>query len=804
MGTTIYLIHHTHTDIGYTELQGRITDRQVDFIRQALRFVEEDDRFCWTCETFWAVEQFLKVAAPDEEHRFVEAVRAGRIGLSASYVNYSELLDYATHRALTRRARAFADAHGLPLTSAMTADINGHALGYARALCDDGVEHLFACVHTYHGMYPLFRNQVPFYWQLPGGQRLLVWSGDHYHLGNELGLVPGAWMSHMVDDTIRPGDTNLSVAERRIPRYLEMLQAQGYRYDFVPLMVSGLMTDNAPPSPRIPAFLETWNARHGDAVRVELTTLDAFFDVVRGAGLDLPVYEGLWPDWWADLTVATPAAVQVFREGQRQLALYRSLADGHPQAGAASPRDAVRPAHVEDALALFAEHTFGHSATYTHPDHLLVAACLDRKRGYAAEAYDGAQRLVDRATARRGGIPFQAERSLRFRLLNPYDTDYTGYAALELDGFEWGSVDVRFEPEAGPAAVHGIRAADVDTGEVVPSQAFRVPRGIQLRLYLTLAPGATRTVEIQRADDRPERPFVRVSPHQGIDGARDVQHAAPCSAGTFGLETPTVRLAWRAGDGIVSWVDRATGRELLDPERAHQAFTPVYEVSPGSPRTPMGRNRKGLNVERSAGRLVNVRSAETGTLFATVVLDYALPGTRQCTLLLRACRHAPRVEVEVSLHKETCRDVESVYLALPFTAGPGAALWIDTSVRPMRPWHDQLPGTLTDFYHLYHGYGLVGDGYGVSVAMPDTPLLQLGDLAVRPRLLAGMPELAAERQRPYAWLMNNVWETNANVDLAGFYRFRYTVSWGAALATPEAIVEACRLQNQGLVTYRSP
>jgi hypothetical protein len=267
------------------------------------------------------------------------------------------------------------------------------------------------------------------------------------------------------------------------------------------------------------------------------------------------------------------------------------------------------------------------------------------------------------------------------------------------------------------------------------------------------------------------------------------------------LETAHVRIAWSA-DGLVSWIDQAAGRELLDPEQAHPAFTPVYEVSPGSPRTPMGRNRKGPGVLRSAGRVTGVRGVETGPLFATHTLDYTLPGTQACAVTLRACRDRPLVQVEVALHKETCRDVESVYLSLPFTAGAGAVRWIDTSVRPMRPWQDQLPGTLTDFYHLHHGFGSVADGYGVGVAMPDTPLLQLGDLAYRPRVLAGSPALAGERQQPYAWLMNNFWETNAAIDLAGFYRFRYAVCWGPALASPEAVVRACRDLNQGAVTYR--
>ena len=36
----IYVIHQTHTDIGYTDGQEIITARQIDFIRQAVEISE--------------------------------------------------------------------------------------------------------------------------------------------------------------------------------------------------------------------------------------------------------------------------------------------------------------------------------------------------------------------------------------------------------------------------------------------------------------------------------------------------------------------------------------------------------------------------------------------------------------------------------------------------------------------------------------------------------------------------------------------------------------------------------------------
>jgi len=83
---TLYLIHHSHTDIGYTNAQAIVRRNQIDFIRQILAIFKQRGLNCgfrWVCESFWAVEQFLSEANDKEKAQFAEAVCAGAIGLSA-------------------------------------------------------------------------------------------------------------------------------------------------------------------------------------------------------------------------------------------------------------------------------------------------------------------------------------------------------------------------------------------------------------------------------------------------------------------------------------------------------------------------------------------------------------------------------------------------------------------------------------------------------------------------------------------------------------------------------------------------
>lgn len=92
---TVYVVHHSHTDIGYTDLQEHVIALQVDYIRSALRLMQDDANadFRWNCETLYCVEEFFRTATPEEQEQFLALAAEGRLGLSANYLNFTDLLD---------------------------------------------------------------------------------------------------------------------------------------------------------------------------------------------------------------------------------------------------------------------------------------------------------------------------------------------------------------------------------------------------------------------------------------------------------------------------------------------------------------------------------------------------------------------------------------------------------------------------------------------------------------------------------------------------------------------------------------
>ena len=74
---TVYVIHHAHTDIGHTHGQSRIVRYHKDFIRQAMGIAAQHERFAWSCETFFAVEQFWQDATAAERERLLDCIGVG-------------------------------------------------------------------------------------------------------------------------------------------------------------------------------------------------------------------------------------------------------------------------------------------------------------------------------------------------------------------------------------------------------------------------------------------------------------------------------------------------------------------------------------------------------------------------------------------------------------------------------------------------------------------------------------------------------------------------------------------------------
>lgn len=797
---TLYLIHHSHTDIGYTTAQANVRRNQIDFIRYVLDVFKQRGLHCgfkWVCESFWAVEQFLLEATDEEKLRFEEAVLAGSIGLSGNYANFSELLGYNAMSCLTARASAFGKEIGHPVDSAMNADINGFGWGYGKALINNGIKNLFTCIHTHHGMYPLQRHQ-PFWWVGPEGEKLLVWNGEHYHLGNELGLAPGAVSSYMIKDECDAQTIYhdpWKVAEFRIPRLFKQLDDDQYPYSFLPVMISGLRSDNAPPNTAIVDQVMRWNDAHGQEIAVEMVTLDHFFARLRQENSAIPSYQGDWPDWWTDGVASMPGATALFRRAQRNWETVNQLKMPHP----ASDRKLL------DNLAMYAEHTYGHAASVVQPHDCGVLALAARKQAYAAVAEEESQVLMAAALACKGMAPHDPSLPLRYRVINPHPIPVNAVAHLPIEHHEYYEKFV----------YRGIQIVDESHGAPVSAGVYPTPVTTNILVPMTLEAGQEKVLTIHPTMTRnltPDlcRPTLCIRESEKTSGV---------------FETDAFSIAWSIPQGITAWIEKPSGRDLLRRDLKHAPFMPAYSVTPvgqgqdmGSVRGAFGLSRSGANAQWSDGIVIAVKEGRSGTspgdpiddhrqdksipMYQRLEFSIEVAGSAECSLTLEAIAGQGRVDATFKTNKQNIWAPENLYLSLPFGLNSQDTIWLDKSGGMVQARVDQLPGTLIDFYSVQGGFISESAAGCVAVAMRDNPLLQLGPLENQvKRKLHAPDEPHPDLALPYAWLMSNYWETNFAAGLGGFHAFRFSVET-IELNESDKWAHKLRAANSGFVSFR--
>jgi Glycosyl hydrolases family 38 N-terminal domain./Glycosyl hydrolases family 38 C-terminal domain. len=809
----IFLIHHSHTDIGYTERQDKIIRYHCDYIRQAIDILnnlhynnkKETNGFVWQCENYWQVKNFYEQASESYKKDFEKYVKSEEIGLSGNYLNLTELISYDVLFSRLAQAKNYGDSIGVPVKSGMTADINGFAWGYADALAGNGIENLFSCLHPHHGMFPLYKKQIPFYWQGPKGKKVLVWNGEHYHFGNELYFAPHAGSSYLLFDEIHQksdahqlltkdaadtAEVEFSIFSERIERYLRNLEDEGYPYDFVPFMVSGCITDNAPPSELIAERAAQINEKFAGQLHVEMTTLDHFFAHVRGSCADIPVYSGDWNDWWADGVGSTPAVVKNFRDAQRKYDLCKKF-DPDCKLGNADDIESAA-----ENLTFYAEHTWGYSSSVSEPWETLVGDLELKKSAYAINANTDICRNLDRILESKGEVSITREKLQRYKIINPHNIPCRTTAVAYIESWEFMD-GIPFTADTP------VEVVDEKSGEIYKSQAKPVARGTHVEFLVGLKPGEEKTVRI-RATHKDRNLTVKNHAYIGADGIEDVVQPGVFQENNACIETDWFKILFEQEIGITSITDKRDGRELLRSNTEYAPFSGVYEVTdirttPCDERRRMGRNRKNVSTRRYASKLSDIKVVENGDVYIAVQMDYQLEGTRFYQVFLKIYKDLPKIDAMVRIHKESVWEPENLYISLPFTAGENEVKWIDKTGCVIRPGIDQLPGSNGEFYMLQNGIVMEGESKSVVVAVKDTPLVIFGDLKAKPIRLCNGEDTELNRSTAYAWVMNNFWETNFKVDLGGFYEFAYSVTSIEKIPADKAI-RLCEAQNEGVLS----
>jgi len=777
----MYVVHHSHTDIGYTDLQERVIDTQTSYIRRVLEIMRrpENAGFRWNCETMFCVEEFLRGAAKEETEAFMALAGAGRIGLSWNYLNFTDLVDSGVLQERLCRLRALFAEHGVAFQTAMTADINGISMGQRDAMLAAGAEFLYTNIHCHHGMYPLYQNQTPFFWESAAGRRMLVWNGEHYNLGNVLGIKPNVSHNFMMQNYLgrkAAPDAPEEILHASLDAYLSECTENGYPYDFLIASVSGVFSDNAPPEPEILRTVEAYNRKYGGAARLQMVSLQELYSLIRDRLADAPVYRGDLTDWWANGVGSTPYAVKHYREAQHRYHLCGRL---DPDFETRYPRLAEA---AQDNILLYSEHTWGHSSTITRPYDTMVLNLDMRKNSYASKAHEAASRMLYRIAHQKGDILSYYDTNGKIRVYSVNALEERQYVSFYIETM--GMPDAEITDEQG---------------RVIPCQVSPHPRGRMISFTDTLRPFACKTY-FYREMPAPNRRFNSRKAYVGAERVRDIvnDYDPVTYRLPYEFENDFFLLRYAPGDGITAFVDKRTGKSLLA-EGAAPFFTPIYERTAISDtchelpcreeqeRRILGRNIRGRQAELFVGRLREIECVERGNVFTLLRFVFSMPGSIHTEVYLRLFDRIPRIDFRLELGKTLSTDIESVFLPLSL---PCDALWLRKGTEAYRPGIDQLPGTCMEYSMSDDGLAFVSQDGGALIATRDVPLVYMGPMRHHPiRLCDREP---TNNKRPvYSWVMNNTWETNFKMDLSGFGEYNYSL-WLTQTADGEPAMDELR------------
>jgi hypothetical protein len=377
----IHLVHHSHTDIGYSHLQAEVEVIQNNNIWKALELIErtkdypEDSRFVWNVESLWAVENFLGIASEADKQRFIAAVKNGSIALSANYANIlTGLCTPEEMHWIVEYADSLRKWYDLPITMAMQTDIPGMSWSMVDAYAAHGIRHLSQGPNYIPDMPDggdrigsTLREQgdKPYWWKSTMGKdSILVWTAGQGY---------GGWHGYTAGAIKERGT-------RKIAAYMNDLAAKGYPYDMVQWRYN-IVSDNGPVDSTLSDFVRDWNEKYASPRLIIAnagTMMKAFEEKY---GKRIPTWSGDFTPYWEDGAYSTAK-----EEGDVRVLSARltNLIEAAKILG--KPIDPHLLYRAKRSIVMWHEHTWGAWCSISDPDAHFTTDQWRVKKAFADSA----------------------------------------------------------------------------------------------------------------------------------------------------------------------------------------------------------------------------------------------------------------------------------------------------------------------------------------------------------------------------------------------------------------------------------
>ncbi len=722
----VYLVQHTHTDIGYTRPQTEILAEHIRFIDYALDYCDLTDdypdaaRFRWTCESSWGVSEFLNNRPPAQIERFKRRVREGRIEVTGMIFNMSEIVDENLLSASLLPLKQFKGL-GIPVTTAMQNDVNGIAWCLADFFPEAGIKYLNMGQHGHRARIP-FDKPTAFWWESASGRRVLAFRADHYMTGNNWGIHTGKFPT----------------IETELMQYLKDLDTKNYPHNRIAVQYSGYYTDNSPPAIGGCNFIKEWNEKY-EWPKLRSATAKEFFEYLeKNNSENLDVYRVAWPDWWSDGFGSAARETAAARSTQTELVANQGLLSMARLLGQQIPSSALkRMQKIIDALLFWDEHTLGAAESISDPLCENSMVQWSEKSAYVWEAVKDSHLLQE---AGMGLIQSFIPRSnvptiCVFNTLNWPRTNL---------------VEVYIDHEIIPLG-SAFRIVD-DHGRVIPVQASR-----------------------SRVDGTYWNLWCKGIPPMGykvykIELKRGVSKKPNLSKLRGGIvQNKFYKIVIDETTGAISsLVDKKLHLELVDSRSPWLLGQFIHETI--SNRAQLEQFR--LNTyERQPLTHIKVKRGIDGPIWTSVLVSgesVTAEEGKPVICEIRLFNTEKRIELHYRITKRGITDPEAIYIAFPFRMVNSKTCY-EIQGGLVYPGENQLEGTSADWHAVQNFVAIRGSGGQYILGSDETPLVQCGDINL------GKFQYIAQISTPhvFSWVMNNYWVTNFRASQEGEFKWKY-------------------------------
>jgi hypothetical protein len=377
----VYLVHHSHTDIGYSHLQAEVETIQNNNIWKALELIDKtwdypnDSRFIWNVESLWAVENFLSIASEKDKQRFITAVKSGSIALSANYANLmTGLCTPEEMHWIVEYADSLRKWYKLPIAMAMQTDVPGMSWSMVDAYAAHGIRYLSQGPNYIPDMPDggdrigsTLREQgdKPYWWKgTTGRDSILVWTAGQGY---------GGWHGYTAGAIKERG-------RRKIAAYMNDLAAKGYPYDMVQWRYN-IVSDNGPVDTTLSDFVRDWNEKYRSPrlIIADAGIMMELFEMKYGKSI--PTWSGDFTPYWEDGAYSTANEEGWTRVYSARLCNLIESAELHGKS--LDPQLLYR---AKRSIVMWHEHTWGAWCSISDPDTHFTTDQWRVKKAFADSA----------------------------------------------------------------------------------------------------------------------------------------------------------------------------------------------------------------------------------------------------------------------------------------------------------------------------------------------------------------------------------------------------------------------------------